>query len=225
MTIEILKYLSPVALLVLIWSIIQYYDKKKSDKSELRRKEKIESCKNLQLQIGVIRYSLFVPHTEISKSAKVLANKLSYFENETKKDILKLDELNLKIHENSLSVSDKKTVEKEQDNIIESCKIRMEESRKFLSNESSSLKENLSKLPETINTNLEELNRIPIIGMNKIKSQILTLTLNLKKTNNAILTEDAYVNNGGLEEKFTNDILSSIELINEIESNIYIELK
>ncbi|SFI55717.1 hypothetical protein [Olleya namhaensis] len=225
MIIEILKYLSPVALLVLIWSIIQYFDKKKSDKSEIRRKEKIESCKNLQQRIGVIRYSLFEPHTEISKSAKILANKLTFYENETEKDILKIDELNLKINENSLSALDKKTAKKEQDILIESCKNRVEESRRFLLNESSSLKENLSKLPETINTNLEELNRIPIIGMNKIQSQILTLTLNLKKINNDILTEDAYASNGGLEEEFTNDILGSIDLINEIELNIYTELK
>jgi chromosome segregation ATPase len=223
--IDFLEYFSPLAILIFIWGIYQYFDKKKIEKTESRRAERIKYFDKLQSKLNELRYVLIEPHSEITKSTRILNTKLIGYESDTNTKIETLEEINKKIENLKISSLEKKELIKEQNQIIDYLSKKHIESTKFLEKEIQSVQNNLKPLSNRIETKTTELNEIPILGMSNITSGILTLTLKLKEIVNIIKTNETHTSKGVLSEEFTDSILKATEIIYRIEAIINIEIK
>ncbi|WP_055448275.1 hypothetical protein [Lacinutrix mariniflava] len=223
--IDFLKYFSPLAILVFIWGIYQYFDKKKIEKTESRRTERIKYFDKLQSKLNELRYVLIEPHSEITKSTRILNTKLIGYELETNTKIKALEEISKKLENLKDSSVEKKALIKKQNEIVNYLSKKHIESTKFLDDEIQSLRNNIKPLSSKIETKTAELNEIPILGMSSITSEILTLTLKLKEIVNIIKTNDTHTSEGALSEEFTDSILQATETIHKIESTINKEIK
>jgi hypothetical protein len=223
--IDFLKYFSPLAIFGIIWGIYQYFDKKKVEKTESRRNERIKYFDKLQSKLNELRYLLLDPYTEITKSTRILNTKLLSYESDLNIKIENLEEINKKLEILEAPSVDKEILLKEQNKIINYFNIKHLESTKFLKNEIESVQNNLKPLSNKIEAKTAELNEIPIIGMSNITSEILTLTLKLKEIVNIIKTNDTHTNKGVLSEEFTDSILQATEIIYNTESIINKEIK
>ena len=217
---EVLKYLSPAAFVGIVWGIYQHFDKKK----ESRRKEKIQNFEKLQTKLNEIRYTLIEPHTEVTKSTRILNSKLLDYETETNREIDIFEKIKNNIEKED-QVSKKKRLIAQQNKIVDSLKNRSIESHQFVSNEIESVINNLSSLPNNLDKQTASLNEIPVLGLPNITSKILDLTLKLKEISNIIKTRETHSESIKLSEEFINSLIKATDIIFEIESDLNNEMK
>jgi DNA repair exonuclease SbcCD ATPase subunit len=223
--IEFLKYISPLALVGFVWGIYQYFDKKKIEKTESRRGERIKHFDKLQTKLNELKYLLIEPLTEINKLIRILNTKLLSYESEVNREIEILEQINKKLKNTKEASIEKETLVKEQNQIIDSLNERRIESNKFLEDENETVRNNLKPLSNKIETKTAELNEIPILGMSNITSEILKLTLKLKEIVNIIKTNDTHSSKDRLSKEFIDSMSNATDIIDRIESEINIEMK
>ncbi len=169
---ELVKYLSPVAILGLIWSISQYFIKRKHEKVDRERNEKKEYLTDLLMKINNLRNSLVQIDVLMATKTQELASKMNVFKEQYHEII---NEENGK-----LIPSFKELPIKQQEEIIES-------SSRFLDNNEYFDEENKVKI-KRLTTQLHEKNleiksdiRIVLYADSNINSKFLELTTRIKK--------------------------------------------
>jgi len=76
---EILKYLSPVALLGLIWAVFQFFQKRRFEKEDFAQKENIDSYKILHSKVNHIKIEYFKLITLLQQATMFERSKLKTY--------------------------------------------------------------------------------------------------------------------------------------------------
>jgi len=180
---EVVKYLSPVALLAIIWAIVQFYQIRADKKREKDRNEKVEVYASIHSILGDIEFKVFkfiwssnVPlknavesFIKMNKSLQIFSEELSSFESEISlteqmknPNEKNVEEIRRKIDckKNKLDKLDFKTSEISKQSVIELDRLFLE-------------------LTLTLETRIEDLNKVPLLLMknkNSLKIAIFKLT-------------------------------------------------
>ncbi len=104
-TIELIKYLSPVAVLTIIWKVVEFYKNQQSKKNQVLRGEKMKVFNELHLVLLELKKNLKKVVFEINNSGGVeLKNWLDSFPNENKitEIVYSEDSLDIKLKNLSL---------------------------------------------------------------------------------------------------------------------------
>ena len=223
--IELLKYFSPIAIIGLIWGIFQYFDKKKIEKREKRRNEKLEYYLLLKSKLNELRHILIEPHTLIKKYTRLLNSNLSVYESRTNDDIEKLEVINKQIDNYDFQNRSKEELLIDQNMLIKILNERRKDSGRFLKKEVENLKTQFPAVAQKLEQKIKELNEIPILGQQEINESIINLTMLINDLINIITTNETHSDEGELSNEFTDLLIDSVDEIYDIEKLIEVDLK
>lgn len=106
---EILKILSPVAILIFFWSIIQFFTKRRYEKNDKKREFKLKILTDFLTEINDIRVLSTEIYNQINKRTKKLNGVLSEYRNDVNQFIDKdVNSDELKLTFKNLSYEEKK---------------------------------------------------------------------------------------------------------------------
>ena len=168
---ELVKYLSPVAILGLIWSVSHYFLKRKHEKADIERKEKKEYLTDLLMKISDLRNSLVKIDVLMATKTEQLVSKMKDFKEEYKELI---DEKNGRLISNF-----KELPLKQQEEIIENSSKILDNSEYFDEENRNKIKELTNQLHEK-NLEIKSDSRIVLHADSKINSKFLELTTKIK---------------------------------------------
>lgn len=195
---EFLKYISPVAVLTSIWGIFQFYEKRKYERNEKRRNEKLEVIKNFHTILNNIKINLLDYELEIEIKLNLLKDK-----------IFELDKIGKKFEE----VTDFKELDK--------LSSKSKASSKSASELTKQSETELNRLSKSLKNNLFELNNVSLLNIvieSKLKEEISNLSDQIKSIIIQIETNKR-------EAPFNDKVRETLKNIYLIEKSIVSELK
>lgn len=180
---EIIKYLSPVAILGLIWAIIQFYQKRRDDRRESVRKEKLivynaihSVLRDIEFELIQFMSSSKIPMFNVEKeikSGKEIIASMDKMVSNIKKE-MEIQKNQEGFNEKAI---DKLDIELENTKVdIDEIIIKLEEVTNKNVEEITPIFQNLIL---SLKTKMEEINRIPILILpkkNVLESIIFDLT-------------------------------------------------
>jgi len=186
---ELIKYLSPVALLGLIWAIIQFYQKRRYERRDLYRKEKLAVYSMISSILRDIEFEIFqfmsssrIPLIKIgsrAESISELINKIEHQNEKTDSDINILANKNLIDDETLNNLKSKLNTNKK---LIEEISIHKMNVKKENIEEITPL---FQKFISQLELKKDEINRISTITLSEkeiLKKEIFRLTVEISVT-------------------------------------------
>lgn len=224
---ELIKYLSPVAILGLIWAIFQFYQKRRYERRDLRRKEKLAVYSILSSILRGIEFEIFqfmsssrIPLIKaVSKSEPIneLMDKVEHHNEKINKDINILADKKLIDVETLNTLENKLNINK---NLIEEISIDRKKIRKKNIEE---IKPSFQKFISQIELKRDELNRITTITLPQkkiIDKQIFRLTVELSATIEIFYTEKHMNEKGFPSQEFIKSFDKIFDVTNYLKTLI-----
>ncbi|WP_111710112.1 hypothetical protein [Lutibacter citreus] len=228
---ELLKYISPLAIFGIIWSIVQFYQKRNTEKKELRRKEKIAVFNNLHSILNSLK-NVFLEHQYfINRSYRILDKKVKNFDLNINKHSNKIENIDKQIEiltdnqeKNKDEISHLKSEQTEEFKLYKSKYL---ESKGIIDNELHLLEKELLRISDLNKDLKKDLNNISLLGLvtdSKIRLEISKLSKQIDDLSLDIESNEARTEFGNLTDKFIQKVIAILEKIYRIESMIYNEL-
>lgn len=227
---EWIKYLSPVAVLTIIWGIFQFYQNRKDEKDEKRRDEKLLIYNSLYSALGSLNFKIIQFITN-SRTSLILLKKEIYSINELVKNLgERITDLEHKIDAlKNKSNNDPEKINELQNEWNKNKALLREITLEQVKVDNTTKHNGLSEqLIFTIKTKLEEINTLPILVipkkmkvMNSIFSLTSQINLVLEKYNSKQHMDDA----GLITLDFINLLEEVLKSSNSLQNKIGEDIK
>ena len=225
---EIIKYLSPVAFLTIVWAVVQFYQKRKDERRDKKRDAKLIVYNAIYKSIKEIEFEMFkfisnsrIPMLNVKEEVASFNDLLENLSE--KNEILKKEIKAIKKNKNNINVefnefeSDWKANKKMLDDII----LKKEQALNKNVDEISPI---FDSLISTLESKIEEINKISLLILpekEKLEKRIFELSHKISTTIETCKTNKHIDENGipnlNLIELFRN----LFEITDSIKSDIY----